>query len=89
MRTSICDALNPCARLQRVHTGFAILSLYQIGFLNIFKKNPMSHKYQARNPEGLYFVTFTIVDWVDIFIRQVYKEEIIKSLQYCQKHKGL
>jgi len=49
----------------------------------------MSDKYQARKPEEIYFVTFTIVDWVDIFTRPVYKQLIIDSLKYCQKHKGL
>ncbi|MGO4878882.1 transposase [Pedobacter psychrotolerans] len=49
----------------------------------------MSDQYQARNPEGIYFLTFTIVDWVDIFTRQSYKEIIMDSLKYCQSNKGL
>ena len=35
----------------------------------------------------VYFVTDTVVDWVDIFTRPIYKQIIIKSLQYCQKKK--
>ena len=38
---------------------------------------------------GLNFVTFTIVDWVDIFTRKVYCDLIIESLKYCQKEKQL
>ena len=37
----------------------------------------------------LYYLTFTVVDWVDIFTRPVYKHIIIDSLEYCQKNKGL
>ena len=49
----------------------------------------MSDQYQARDPEGIYFLTFTIVDWVNIFTRSSYKEIIINSLKYCQSNKGL
>lgn len=37
----------------------------------------------------VYFVTDTVVDWVDIFTRPVYKYIILNSLTYCQKEKGL
>ena len=36
-----------------------------------------------------YFLTLTVVDWVDIFTRPNYKHIIIESLDYCQKEKGL
>lgn len=36
-----------------------------------------------------YFLTMTVVDWVDVFTRPMYKTIIIDSLQYCQKEKGL
>ena len=49
----------------------------------------MSHQYRVRNHEEIHFVTFTIVDWVDIFIRPSYKQLLIDSLIYCQKSKGL
>jgi REP element-mobilizing transposase RayT len=49
----------------------------------------MSHQYRVRNPEEIYFVTFTIVDWIDIFTRPAYKQLIIDSLIYCQQNKGL
>lgn len=35
------------------------------------------------------FVTFTIVDWIDLFTRRVYKDFIIDSLSYCRENKGL
>jgi putative transposase len=36
-----------------------------------------------------YFLTFNTVDWVDIFIRPVYKQIIVHSLNYFIDHKGL
>jgi putative transposase len=49
----------------------------------------MSHQYRVRNSEYIHFVTFTIVDWVDVFTRPAYKQLIIDSLLHCQQHKGL
>jgi len=46
-------------------------------------------RYKIQNQEGVYFVTLTIVDWVDIFIRKRYKDIIVESLDYCQRKKGL
>jgi putative transposase len=40
-------------------------------------------------PGYLYFFTLTVVDWVDIFTRPVYKHLLLDSLKYCQKEKGL
>lgn len=45
-----------------------------------------------KNPihsEEIYFLTMTIVDWVDVFTRPPYKHLIVNSLEYCQNHKGL
>jgi REP element-mobilizing transposase RayT len=39
--------------------------------------------------DGIYFLTFQIVGWVDIFTRKVYRDIILESLQYCQKSKSL
>ena len=37
----------------------------------------------------LYFVTLTVVDWVDVFIRRLYSDFIIDNLKYCQDKKNL
>ncbi|WP_181307567.1 transposase [Rufibacter sp. XAAS-G3-1] len=42
-----------------------------------------------QNPEGMYFVTFSVVFWLDVFIRARYKEMVVKSLWFCCQHKGL
>jgi putative transposase len=49
----------------------------------------MSSKYKFRNQEKLYFVTFAVVYWLDVFIRKEYKEAILESLEFCQLNKGL
>jgi REP element-mobilizing transposase RayT len=49
----------------------------------------MGNAYQISNQNGIYFVTLTIVEWIDVFTRPIYKNIIIESLQFCQKEKGL
>jgi REP element-mobilizing transposase RayT len=49
----------------------------------------MSEKYKFHDPEGIYFVTLTVVFWIDLFSRRDYKYLIIESLAYCQNKKGL
>ncbi|MCC6684211.1 MAG: transposase [Bacteroidia bacterium] len=39
--------------------------------------------------DGIYFITPTVVDWVDVFSKPVYKNIIIESLRFCQQEKGL
>lgn len=48
-----------------------------------------SEQYFIRNENEVYFITSTIVEWVDVFTRPVYKQIIVDSLQYCQESKGL
>lgn len=36
-----------------------------------------------------HFITCTVVNWIDIFTRQLYRDIVIESLKYCQKEKGL
>jgi REP element-mobilizing transposase RayT len=49
----------------------------------------MSRKYKIRDQDKLYFVTFTVIHWLDIFIRREYRDIFLDSLRYCQKNKGL
>ncbi len=39
--------------------------------------------------EHAYFLTLTVVDWIDVFTRPVYKHLMIDSLQHCIDKKGL
>ena len=45
--------------------------------------------YKIRNQEGIHFVTFAVVGWVDVFTRQQYRDVVVESLIYCKKNKGL
>ena len=49
----------------------------------------MSEKYKFDDPDGMYFVTMSVVGWVDLFTRPELKHIVIDSLKYCQQHKGL
>jgi putative transposase len=49
----------------------------------------MSRKYKITNSDKAYFVTFTVIHWIDVFIRDEYRQIFIDSVRYCQKHKGL
>lgn len=49
----------------------------------------MSGKYKFHNPEGIYFVSFAVVGWADVFTRNIYKEILSDSIRHCQKEKGL
>ncbi|MGS2765289.1 hypothetical protein [Sinomicrobium sp. M5D2P9] len=49
----------------------------------------MSRNYKFHNPEGLYFVSFAIVEWLDVFTRNQYKNILPDSLSFCQKQKGV
>jgi REP element-mobilizing transposase RayT len=43
----------------------------------------------ASLPNELYFVTLTVVDWIDIFTRKIYFDFIIENLNFCQQKKHL
>ena len=49
----------------------------------------MSTGYQIDDQYGMYFLTMTVVDWVDIFSRKNYRDVIIDSLRFCISEKGL
>jgi putative transposase len=49
----------------------------------------MSRKYKFHNKEGLYFVSFAVINWIDVFVRDVYSTIITDSLNFCIKEKGM
>ncbi|QIW16461.1 transposase [Pasteurellaceae bacterium RH1A] len=49
----------------------------------------MSRKYKFHNKEGVYFVSFATVYWIDVFIREAYFQVLIEVLDYYRKNKGL
>ena len=49
----------------------------------------MSRKYKFYNQEGLYFVSFAVVYWIDVFIRDEYFNLVLESMDFCRKNKGM
>lgn len=49
----------------------------------------MSRKYKFNDAAQLYFVSFAVVYWIDVFIRNEYRDILLDSLRHCQRHKGL
>ena len=48
----------------------------------------MSHKYKTHGG-GRYFVTLTVVGWIDLFTRAEYADLLLECLAHCIRHKGL
>jgi len=49
----------------------------------------MSRKYKFTDQDKLYFVSFAVINWIDLFIRKQYKDIVVRSLAYCQQEKQL
>lgn len=49
----------------------------------------MSTGYQIKEQTAPYYLTLQIVDWIDVFTRQIYRDIAIDSFRYCQQNKGL
>ncbi len=46
-------------------------------------------RYFITDQHAIYFLTFTVVDWIDVFTRPDYKLIITDALNYCASHKAL
>jgi putative transposase len=55
----------------------------------MFVHSLMSRKYKFHDNDKLYFISFSTVHWIDVFVRQEYMEIIIDSWKFCQEKKGL
>ncbi|HET6528385.1 MAG TPA: transposase [Balneolaceae bacterium] len=66
----------------RVFMSYNVLNL-----LTTFIK--MSRKYKIYDQNRPYFITSTIVNWIDLFTRNEYRNVLIESLNYCRQNKGL
>jgi REP element-mobilizing transposase RayT len=48
----------------------------------------MSTGYQIKDQFDLHYLTFQVVNWVDLFTRRVYKDIVIESFKYMMDNKG-
>lgn len=49
----------------------------------------MAYAYRVYDQHAVYFVTFTVHQWVDVFTRKQYVDMLLENLRYCQQNKGL
>ena len=49
----------------------------------------MSTNYKFREQDQLYFVSFAVAGWIDLFVRNEYRQIILESWKHCQLNKGL
>jgi REP element-mobilizing transposase RayT len=49
----------------------------------------LSRKYKFKDNDKLYFVTFGVINWIDLFIREEYKKIMLDSWKYCMANKGM
>jgi putative transposase len=45
--------------------------------------------YKIRNQKEIHFVSFAVVEWVDVFTRREYRDILLDSLRFCQNSKEL
>jgi putative transposase len=45
--------------------------------------------YIIRDQNAVHFITFSVVQWIDVFSRKQYADIVADSLIYCQANKGL
>ena len=49
----------------------------------------MRSSYKIHDPNGIYFITSTIVEWVPVFTSTPYLRVLSESMAFCQIHKDL
>ncbi len=45
--------------------------------------------YKIRNQSAIHFITFAVVEWIDVFTRKDYRDILLDSIRFCQEEKGL
>ena len=45
--------------------------------------------YKIRNQNAVHFITFAVVEWVDVFTRQQYRDIFLEKIRQSQKENGL
>ena len=49
----------------------------------------MSTKYRFTEKDGIYFTTSTVVGWLDVFTRDLYRDIVLDSIRFCVQNQGL
>lgn len=49
-----------------------------------FNFAPMAQAgYKIRNPEGIYFLSCAVVQWIDVFTRLLFADLVVESMNFC------
>ena len=40
--------------------------------------------YKIRDQSEVHFLSFAVVEWIDVFTRQCYRDIVLNSLEFCQ-----
>ena len=49
----------------------------------------MSESYQIRDQSAIHYLTFQVINWMDVFTRQSYRDIVVNNFNYCIQNKGL
>ncbi len=49
----------------------------------------MKEGYIIRDQTKAHFITATVVDWIDVFTRKIYKDAVLDCLNFCIRNKGM
>jgi len=49
----------------------------------------MSRKYKFGDNEHLHFISFAVINWIDLFVRDTYRNILMDSIRYCQLNKDM
>jgi REP element-mobilizing transposase RayT len=49
----------------------------------------MQSGYRIRNQHAIHFLTFTVVEWIDVFTRPRYKNILLEALRFYRLKKGI
>ena len=49
----------------------------------------MSNAYAINQKGGTYYLTLTVISWVDVFSRKRHRDILLDSLAHCRLNKGL
>ncbi|MBS1527615.1 MAG: transposase [Bacteroidetes bacterium] len=49
----------------------------------------MATRYRFGDSERPHFITFSVVEWIDVFSRECYKEILVESIKFSIANKGL
>ena len=58
-----------------------------IGFVLFSTKNMNQDGYKIRNKAEVHFLSFAVVEGIDVFTRKEYRDILIDSLKFCQESK--